>query len=329
MRSMDRRKFIALAGTTILAPSELLAQPGARVYRIAIFDDATETARRDSWKLFRKRLGELGLVEGRNISFVARYAGGNPERLPSLAAELVALKPDIIVCPGTPAASVAMKATATIPIVFVAAGDPVGTGLVASLSRPAGNVTGTSNLAFDIAEKQFELLRELSPSAKRFAFLTNAMNKASVETFHRVEQLARAGGMTVQMLDGRSRENLERSLDTIGRERVQAFIVSAAGPLLEHRVRIVQFASEHKLPVVYGRREYVDVGGLLSYSADFDRQFVRGAEYVQRILQGAKPADLPVEQSRSLLTLLNMKTASALGIKISDSVRSRVDEMIQ
>jgi len=325
---VKRRPFL-LAAPALLVALVARAQPAKRVYRIAILDDAVESARAESWKLFRNRLRELGLVEGKDVIYVARFARGAPERLPALAAELVALKPDIIVCAGTPATSAAMKATLSIPVVFTAAANPVGTGLVATLARPGGNVTGVSIIATEIVGKQLELLREMAPAAIRLAWLTDASNKASVAVFRQLEEHARAINVMVQMLDGRQRTELERSFATIKHERVQGIFVATTSVLLEHRDQIVQFAAREKLPVVYGRREYVDAGGLLSYSADLQSAYLRGADYVHRILRGAKPADLPVEQSSKVLMVLNLKTARTLGIKIPDSVRLRVDEVIE
>jgi len=331
---IDRRTFIALsgaalAGTALAAARALLAQPAKRVYRIATLDDAVEGARDQIWRVFRNRLRELVLADGNDVAYEARYARGALDRLPELAAELVALKPDIIVCPATPATIAAMKATSTIPIVFLGAGNPVGSGLVASLARPGGNVTGTSNITTEIVGKQLELLRELVPSAKRLAFLTDASSKGSLAVFRQLENHARAMKLAIRILDGRKRTDLERSFETINRERVQGLIVGTPGALLEHRDQIVQFAAREKLPVVYGRREYAEAGGLLSYGADLHLLYQRSADYVHRILKGAKPADLPVEQSSNLRMVLNLKTARALGIKIPDLVRLRVDEVIE
>jgi putative ABC transport system substrate-binding protein len=326
---MDRRTALALAGAALTVPRTLLAQPAKRVYRIATLDDTVESARDHLWRVFRNRLRELVLAEGNDVAYEARYARGALDRLPALAAELVALKPDIIVCPATPSTIAAMKATSTIPIVFSAAGNPVGSGLVASLARPGGNVTGTSNITIEIVGKQLELLRELVPSAIRLAFLTDASSKGSLAVFRQLEDHARAMKLAVQILDGRKRTDLERSFETIKRERVQGLIVGTTGALLEHRDQIVQFAAREKLPVVYGRREYVDSGGLVSYGADLQIAFSRSADYVHRILKGAKPADLPVERSSNLRLVINLKIARALGITVPATVRLRVDEVIE
>ena len=326
---MDRRAFVALAGAALAVPHSLLAQPAKRVFRIAILDDAVESARSHTWQWFRNRLRELVLKDGNDVAYEARYASGDSERLPVLAAELVALKPDVIVCAGTPASSAVLKATSSIPVIFLGSGDPVRAGLVASLARPGGNATGFSTQSPETYLKSLELLHELSPRAKRFGYLTDASSKSSVVTFRRFEESARKMKLSAQMLDGRERAALERSFATIRRERVQGLFVSAAGAVLAHRDQIVQFAAHEKLSVVYGRRDYVDAGGLLSFSADLKIAYVRGADFVHRILQGAKPADLPVEQVSNFVMVLNLKTARALGIAIPQTVRMRADEVIE
>lgn len=325
---MKRRPFL-LAAPALLIAVAVRAQPAKRVYRIAILDDAVESARAEYWKLFRNRLRELGLVEGKDVVYEARYARGASERLPALAAELVALKPDIIVTAATPASSAVKKATSSIPVVFLGAGDPVGTGLIASLAYPGGNMTGTSTMTLQIGGKWLELLREISPTAIRLGYLSDPSNKAVVATFRQIEEHARAMNVTVRLLDGRHRAELERSFETITRERLQGLIVGTVFVLLEHRDQIVKFAAREKLPVVYGRREWVDAGGLLSFSAEPQFPYLRGADYVHRILNGAKPADLPVEQASRVQMVLNLKTARALGIRIPDSLRLRADEVIE
>ena len=324
---MNRRMLLALVSAALADPPTLFAQSAKRVFRIALLDDSVESARDVTWRNFRNRLRELILADGNDVAYEARYARGNTERLPVLAAELVALKPDIIVCPGSPPTIAAMKATSSIPIVFVGAADPVGTGLVTSLARPEGNVTGTSILSAELTGKLLELMHDLFPGATRLAYLIDPSNKASASVFHRLEQRARAMNVTVRMLDGRRWADLEHA--TLKRERVQGLIVSASGVVLEYRDQIVRYAAQHKLPAVYQRREYVDAGGLLSYSGDIGLLYARAAEYAHRILRGAKPAELPVEQVSVIRMVLNMKTARAFGIKIPESVRLRVDEVIE
>jgi putative ABC transport system substrate-binding protein len=326
---MKRRTFVALGGTVLAAPRALLAQPVKRIYRIALLDDAAEGTRTDTWARFRKRLAERGWVEGQNIVLEARYAGGAAERLPGLAAATVAAKPDLIAVPSTPSTRAAMRATGTIPIVFMGAGDPIGSGLVPSLSRPGGNVTGISVLATETTQKSLELLRELAPGIQRLAYLTDPTNPNSTVVFTKLAETARREKISVQMLDGIGRTALERAFDVIRRERIQGLILGQVGPLLDHREQIIQFALREKLPAIYGRFEWAPAGGLLTYGADRGAAFSRGADLVDRILKGAKAGDLPVEQSTSFRLIVNLKTARALGIKIPVALLTQADEAIE
>jgi putative ABC transport system substrate-binding protein len=313
----------------LAAPRILLAQAPKRVYRIATLDDAVESARSSLWALFRNRLREAVLKDGMDVAYESRYASGAAERLAGLAAELVALKPDLIAVVSTPAALAVIKATSQIPVVFIGVGDPVGSGIVASLARPGGNATGTSIRTPEVAGKWFELLREIAPGAKRFAYLADAQNKAAQSTLAQLLEHAGKMGATMQMLDGRRRADLERSFEILKRDRVQGLIVSASALLVEHRDQILRFVSQNRLPTVYGRRDYVEAGGLLSYSAVSSETYVRGADYAHRILRGAKPADLPINQTSTLSLTLNLKTARALGLKIPPSLRLRADAVIE
>ena len=326
---MDRRTILAVAGAALAAPRTLFAQPAKRVFRIAVLDEAGETAVQDMWSAFRDRLRELGYVEGKNVVFEARHAGGAHERLPGLAAELVALKPDLIACSGTPATRAAIRATSSIPVVFLSSSDPVGNSLVVSLARPGGNATGISSLARETTQKTLELLHELSPGAQRIAYLMDTDNPNTASIFSRLEENARRLKLSIRMLDGSGRAALDRAFETIRRERVEGLLVSAAQTLLDHRERIVQFAAREKLPAVYSRLEYVPLGGLLCHSADRTIAARRAGDLANRILRGAKPAELPVEQSSNIRTVVNMKTARALGIKVPDSIRLRADEVIE
>lgn len=326
---MKRRSLIVVAGAALAVPGTLFAQSGKRVYRIAFLEETTEKARPHDWAALRDRLRELVVAGGGDLVFEARYAQGQLERLPALAAELVATKPDIIVTSGTPTARAAVRATGTIPIVFIGPGDPVGTGLVASLSRPGGNATGYSTTAPETLQKSLEMLRELVPGLKKFAFLTDPTNPATNITYFRLEESARKLKLSSQMLDGLGHAALQRSFDTIHRERVQGLLVGTAGSLLDHREQIVQLAARDKLPTVYGRREYVDAGGLVSYGIHRKPLFARAAELAHRILRGAKPAEIPVEQIATIQTVLNLKAARALGLKIPDAFRLRADEVIE
>ena len=318
-----------MAGLAFAAPRILLAQAKKRVYRIAILDDAAEGSRRDTWTIFRKRLAALGLSDGKNLTVDARFAASVSERLPVLAAELAATKPDAIVTPSTPSTRAAMRVTPSIPIIFIGAGDPVGTGLVTSLSHPGGNVTGISAIAPDTIQKSFELLLEISPALQRIGFLTDPGGQVAAVAYSRLAETAAKLRLSTQVLDGIGRSALDRAFATIKRDRIQALLVSTSGTLLDHRDEILQFVAREKMPAVYGREEWVRAGGLLSYGVDRRSAYERGADFVHKVLRGARPADIPVEQIAALHTALNLKTARALGIKIPESIRLRADEVIE
>ena len=326
---MDRRAFLAMGAVLVAARRQAAAQAPTPVYRIAILDDAADGARNETWPVFRKRLSELGLVEGRNLVVNVRYAGGVSEGLNSLAAEIVATKPDLIVTPGTPTTRAVLRATSVIPVVFVGAADPAGAGLVVSLAKPGGNVTGVSIMATETSQKTLELLHELAPAADRLAFLTDTANQAAAAAYSRLEEKARNLKLSIRLLDGIGRTALDRSFATISRERVQGLLVGFPGTLLDHRDDIIQFAAREKLPVVYGRREYVMAGGLMSFDVDRAYGLARAAVLVQKILNGAKPADTAVEQIHKTRLDINMKTARTQGLKIPDSIRLRAEELIE
>lgn len=326
---MKRRQLVEFMAAAYAAPSSTFAQPSKRSYRIAILDDADEAARKTDWVAFRNRLGELGISEGKNATFDARYAGGAHERLLGLARELVAAKPDIVVTPGTPGARAAIKATAEIPIVFIGAADPIGSGLVASLSRPGGNATGLSVQSNETTQKSLELLHELAPWVQRVAFVTDPANEVVSSIFSRLTDSAQRLNLTVRMMDGVEAAALARTFEAIRREHLQALLIGTTGTLLDHRDEIVRFAAREKLPAVYGRVEFVRAGGLLSYGVDRVDGVRRAAEYVQRILLGESPANIPVEQISTVHTAVNLKSARAAGFKIPDSIRVRADEVIQ
>jgi putative tryptophan/tyrosine transport system substrate-binding protein len=323
-------KALAIVGLSALlaAPSAGFSQTAGRTLRIAILDDASASARAERWQAFRARLRELGYVEGKNLFIEARYAQRANERLPALAAELVALKPDIIVTAATPPAQAAMKATSSIPIVFTGVADPVAAGLVAGFGRPGRNATGVSINTVELGPKWIELLRELAPGAKRIAHLTDTGSEGAVLIFKRMQEQARKLGVSVEMFGGQQPKDLERSLEAIAKEGFAGLIVGATARLADHRAQIVQFSARQKLPTIYGQREYVDAGGLLSYAPEFSGTYQRAADYVHRIAQGAKPSEMPVELPSTIRMVLNLKTSRALGIPIPPSIRHRADELI-
>lgn len=328
---MKRRDTILalLALGSAAGPSLALAQTAKPLRRIATLEDGHESTRADQWAAFRKRMRELGYTEAVGYVIEARWARAQVERLPTLAAELVALKPDVIVAVSTPAADAAKKATSRIPIVYLGSADPVKAGLVKSFARPEGNLTGASIVAIDVSGKWLELLREIAPKAKSIAYLTYTDSASAMQIFRELQEKAKPLGVAMRALDGQNRGNVERAFEAMARERVDGLIVGAAGSLVDQRQQIVEAAARRRIPAVYARRDFTDAGGLMSYGADYDALFVRGADYVHRILQGAKPSELPFEQASTFKLVLNLKAAKALGLKIPETVRARVDEVIR
>lgn len=324
-----RRRILALAGLALAAPRILLAQAQQRMARVVILDDGPSTARGEQWMAFRGRLRQLGLIEGKNVFVEARFADNSAQKYQALVEDAVAAKPDVLVTPGTTATKAAMRVTSTIPIIFTGGGDPLATGIVKSLARPGGNATGVSILAPQTAQKGLELLHELAPPARRVAYLTNAASQSAMVSFSGLEPKAKAFGMSIVMFDALSRTTIQQAFARIRSDGIQGILVSSIGAVLSQRDEIVEFAARERLPAVYGRAEYVRAGGLISYDIDRNASAARGADFVQKVLNGAKPAELPVEQVSKFHLALNMKTAHALGLKIPPSVRLRADEVIE
>jgi len=269
-------------------------------------------------------------VEGQNIAIEYRWAEGRFERLPDLAAELVRLKVDVIVSVVTQASLAAKNATRTIPIVMVAAGDPLGSGLVASLARPGGNVTGPSSMYAELAGKQLELLKETVPKVSRVAVLWNPANAVwQAQMLRATEVAARALGLQLQLLEARGPDELEGAFAAMTRERASALLVQVDVIFALHARRLADLAAKRHLPAMYGSREHVEAGGLMSYAPNIPDLFRRAATYVDKILKGAKPADLPVEQPTRFELIINLKTAKALGLTIPPSLLVRADQVIE
>ncbi len=282
------------------------------------------------WGACRHRLRELGYVEGQNIVFEYWWSGGEIERFPGLAAELVGLKVDVIVASGNAATGALKRATATIPIVMAMSGDPVGAGLVASLAHPGGNVTGLTMIASrDLQGKQLELLKEVVPKAARVAYLFDLANPGSLLTPEELEAAARALGVGLRLTGVRSENDLEAAFTAITKERVGALLVPPGPFETVHRRRIIDLAATSRLPAMYGQRWFVNDGGLISYGVSLLDNFRRAATYVGKILKGAKPADLPIEQPTKFELEINFKTAKALGLTIPQSLLVRADEVIE
>ena len=324
---MDRRAALSIGALALAVPRAVLAQ--RRLHRVVIADDGPSTARGDQWGAFRRRLRELGLIEGTDVFVETRFGDNSLDKYRKLVTEVVETNPDVIVTPGTIATQIAMRVTSTIPIIFTGGGDPLNTGLVKSLARPGGNVTGVSILAPETARKGFELLHELAPAARRVAYLTNTKSQSAVVSFSQIEPAARALGVSIDMMHALGNPALEQAFGRIRRERTQALLVTAIGAVLTHAEEIVEFAARERLPAVYGRAEYVRAGGLATYDVDRDAARARAADLVQKVLKGAKPAELPVEQVSKFHVAINMKTAHRLGLKIPTSIRLRADELIE
>jgi putative tryptophan/tyrosine transport system substrate-binding protein len=328
---MRRREFITALGGAAAWPLVARAQRTGKEARVGYLGTSSPPLERQFVNAFRERLRELGHVEGENIAIEYRWAEGRDDRLPSLAAELVHLKPDVIVTTGTPGTLAAKQATNTIPIVFASSGNPVQGGLVASYARPGGNVTGFTILGPDLEGKRLELLKETVSGLSRIAVLWNPTNPGLTAGYYQqMRAAATALGVTVQVAaEVRKAEDLKNAFSTIASERPQAMFVLADRELLAHRMQIVNFAATSRLPGMYPYREYVEAGGLMSYAPSDIDQFRRTAVYVDKILKGAKPADLPVEEPVKFELVINVKAAKSIGLDVSPTMLARADDVIE
>jgi putative ABC transport system substrate-binding protein len=327
---MDRRTFLAGTGAVLLAaPLAAEAQQAAKVARIGYLATNPTPHLQEA---FRQGLRDLGYVEGRNLVIEYRDAEGKSEQLPARAAELVALKVDVIVAAGTPAALAAKQATRTLPTVFAAVADPVTSGLVTSLARPGGNVTGLSVLAPELVGKCLEQLKQAVPGVSRVAVLWQpggVGERTERDMLKEAEVAARALGVRLQVVEARGPEDFDRAFSEMTRARAGALTVLTSSMLFGERRRLVDLAAKNRLPAVYPWREGVDAGGLMAYGPDLADLLRRAATYVDKILKGAKPADLPVLQPTKFELVINLKTAKALGLTIPPSLLQRADEIIQ
>ena len=306
------------------------AQQPKKVARIGFLTAASRTGISHLTEAFLQGLRELGYVEGQNISIEYRWADGNFERLPDLAAELVRLKVDVIVALVTQASLAAKNATGTIPIVMVAVGNPVDSGLIATLARPGANITGTSTMTDDVVGKQLALLKESFPKISRVAAMWNPANPVFQKLqLREVEATARALNVSLQKVEARNPDEIERAFAAIAKERTRALLVMSDPVFTTHRGRIADLAVKHRLPAVTGVSEYADAGLLMSYGASFPESYRRAATYVDKILKGAKPADIPVERPTKFELVINLKTAKQIGLTIPQSVLYRADRVIK
>ena len=320
---------VGLTLALLLAPLASDAQQTGTVYRIGFLGNSTAALEANLVGPFREGLRDLGYDEGRNVLIEYRWAEGKYERFPALIAELIALKVDVIVTAGPPAPLAVKKATTSVPLVMVAVGDPVGTGIVASLNRPGGNITGLTSISPELEGKRLELLREVVPKLSRVAVLWNPVSPFQVVAEKEVRAAAQVLRMNVLSLGVRTPEELKDALAAIARERPGALLVLADRLFLHNRARIMEFAAQNRLPGVHAYRELVEAGGLMSYGPSYAGMHRRAATYVDKILKGAKPADLPVERPATFELVINQKAAKALGLTIPQSVLLRATEVIQ
>jgi putative tryptophan/tyrosine transport system substrate-binding protein len=325
---MGRREVITLIGGAAAAwPLAARAQQPGKLPTIG-FLGATPSIESQRVAAFVQRLRELGWIEGRTIAIEYRWAEGRPDRFAEIAAEFVRLKVDVIVTVGTPPTLAAKQATAFIPIVFAVANDPVGSGLVASLARPGGNVTGLANQISDTSGKKLEFLREVVPGLRRLAIMVNVGNPATVLDMGEAQATARTLGLEVTTSEIRRAEDIAPAFDAL-KGRADALYLSPDPLMSTNRTRINILAVGARLPTMYGFREYVEAGGLMSYGPNVPDLFRRAGDFVDKILRGAKPADIPVEQPTKFDLIINLTTAKALGIEVPPTLLARADEVIE
>ena len=320
--------FIIILGI-LLGSLAAQAQQTGNVYRIGFLGNSTAALEANLVGPFREGLRDLGYVEGRNVLIEYRWAEGKYDRFPALIGELLALKVAVIVTAGTPATLAVKKATTSVPLVMSAVGDPVATGLVASLARPGGNITGLTSTSEELDGKRLELLRQAIPKLSHVAVFWNPENPTLLTSLKEMRAAAQVLGMKVQVLEVKTPGELEETFKAIVRERPGALLVMADRLFLHNRQRIMDFATKQRLPVVPGHPELVEAGGLMSFGPSYPGMHRRAATYVDKILKGVDPADLPVERPTTFDLVINLKTAKALGLTIPQSLLQRADEVIQ
>jgi putative tryptophan/tyrosine transport system substrate-binding protein len=326
---LKRRDFITLVGGAAAAwPLAARAQQPGKLRTIGFLGQSTRSAASEWVAAFVQRLHELGWNEGRTVAIEYRWAEGREERFAQIAAEFVRLKVDIIVTSGTPQVLAAKQATSVIPIVFAAAGDPVASGLVASLARPGGNATGLSSLVADLAGKRLELLREVAPALRRLAIMGNVGNPLTVLELGEVQAAAGTLGLEVHTLEIRQAQDITPAFEAL-KGRADALYVCIDALVNANRIRINTSALGARLPTMHGSRDYVEAGGLMSYGPNYPDLFRRSADYVDKILHGAKPGDIPVEQPTKFDLVVNLTTARALGLDLPPTLLARADEVIE
>ena len=324
---MRRREFITLLGG-VAVTWPLAANAQSKTPLIGFMGNSTAALEANLVDAFREGLREHGYEEGRNIVIEYRWADGKYERFPALVAELIAANVEVIVTAGTPAALAMKKATTTVPLVMVAVGDPVGTGLVPSLARPGANLTGLSSVAPDLEGKRLQLLREVVPALSHVAMFINSLNPFHVSSMRQARAAAQTMGIKLQLHDIRKSEDLDDAFAAIRKERPDAVLILADRVFLHNRERMIDFTKEQRLPNVNAYKELVEVGGLMSYGPSYEDMHKRAAIYVDKILKGAKPADLPIEQPSKFTFIVNLKAAKALGVTVPSQLLGLADELI-
>ena len=326
---MRRRDFITLLGATATWPLEARAQPARKVYRIGMLETISETLNAANLAAFRESLHDLGYIERKNFVIEYRSADGRAERFADLATELVDLKVDLIVTRGTPATLAAKTATTTIPVVMAAVSEPFGSGLVVSLARPGGNITGLSSFATMLDAKRVELLREAVPGIVRIATFLNMGNPVQSGEWKAIEVAAQSMGIQPQLVDLRRVEDIEPAFRAAIAQHAEALVVGIDAVMQANPRLIAELAAKHRLPAIYASREFVEAGGLLAYSVNYLDLYRRTAIYVDKILKGAKPADLPIEQPIKFELAINLTVAKALGLTVPPTLLARADELIE
>jgi putative ABC transport system substrate-binding protein len=322
------RRIVTLALSLLLAPLTADAQQARKIPLVGVLTSYSPEESHPAYAL-REGLRGLGYVEGQNITIEWRWARGSPERFPDLAAELVRLNVDVIVAPNNPAVQATQRATRTIPIVMVLPTDPVGLGFVASLARPGGNTTGLTSQHPDLTGKHLQLFKEVVPNVSRVAVLWNPTEPGRLPVVREAEAVAPALGMQVQVFEAQNASEIDSAFAAMTRQGADGVLVLAGTLTFAHRARIAEHAAKRRLPAMCQWREYVEAGCLMSYSASLPGLYRRAAVYVDKILKGVKPADLPVEQPMKFELVINLKTAQALGLTIPPSLLFQADEVIQ
>jgi putative ABC transport system substrate-binding protein len=326
---MKRRAFVSLLGAAAAAwPLAARGQAG-KIPRVGFMGNSTAALEANLVEPFHDGLRELGYQEGRNIVIEYRWADGRYERFPALVAELLALPVDVIVTAGTPAALAVKKATSSVPLVMIAVGDPIGTGIVPSLARPGGNITGLSSIAPDLEGKRLELLREVLPKLSHVGVFLNPVNPFHEVSMRQAFAAAQTLGIQLQSLEVRRSAELEGAFAAIVRSKPDALLILADRVFLHNRKRMMDFATEHRLPSVNAYRELFEAGGLMSYGPSYEHMHRRAADYVDKILKGAKAGDLPIEQPTKFTLIVNLKAAHAVGVDVPPMLLARADEVIE